>query len=231
MKRNNFSSLVKQEMVNRFESVVKEEIRLNAQSIESNQKQLEEARSTIQSLEVKIHTHKSEMTDLFASLMNTFLREKQLSDKKVEDFCSNVQKSMSSLKDDVATLSINHANSLSKEEYEERKHDMIKHFDVGINVNQANIESAKSYNEKMFVDGSKRHEDLWSKVDALQSLISDQNKELEKKIQTFKVDSDGVLQELRIYKKEMFIIDKKIENIYTLIERLQNREGLCHSRE
>lgn len=39
------------------------------------------------------------------------------------------------------------------------------------------------------------------------------------------IDRDGVLKELIRYKKEVLIIEKKIENIYTLIERLNGTVG------
>ena len=38
-----------------------------------------------------------------------------------------------------------------------------------------------------------------------------------------RLDRDGVLNQVRIYEKSMFIIEKKIENIYTLIERINKR--------
>ena len=34
-----------------------------------------------------------------------------------------------------------------------------------------------------------------------------------------KIDREGILKEIRIYEKTIFIIEKKIENIYTLIEK------------
>jgi hypothetical protein len=55
-------------------------------------------------------------------------------------------------------------------------------------------------------------------------------KELEKKIAGVSVDSEGVLKEIRICKKDSLIIDKKIENIYTLIERVNNRISECHKQ-
>jgi hypothetical protein len=47
--------------------------------------------------------------------------------------------------------------------------------------------------------------------------------DLEKKIDSVSIDAEGVLKEIRVYKKESMIIEKKIENIYTLIERLNKR--------
>ena len=231
MKRNNFSSLVKEEMVNRFESVVQEEIRANNLSIKSNQKDLDEANKTIQSLKEEIHRHKNDMDQLFNKLLDKFLNERKDADITVADFCGEVSKKISAFKDEILSFSVQLNECLSKADYEQRKLETIKYFDNQISTSQSNLENAKSYNEMMFVEGKQKREILEIKLSNFQTSVSEETKDLEKKIQTFKVDSTGVLEELRIYKKEMFIIDKKIENIYTLIERLQKREDLCHSRE
>lgn len=48
-----------------------------------------------------------------------------------------------------------------------------------------------------------------------------------------KIDREGVLKEVRIYKHDMFVIEKKIENIYTLIDRInkQREETVCRKQE
>lgn len=47
--------------------------------------------------------------------------------------------------------------------------------------------------------------------------------ELEEKLNVARVDFAGVMKELSISKRNSFILEKKIENIYTLIERLDKR--------
>ncbi len=49
--------------------------------------------------------------------------------------------------------------------------------------------------------------------------------ELEQKIYAHKVDVSGIMKELTVFKKENVVIEKKLENIYTLIERLQKQEN------
>lgn len=44
---------------------------------------------------------------------------------------------------------------------------------------------------------------------------------LERKLEEKAIDAEGYLKELQILKKELFIHDKKLENVYTLIERLK----------
>lgn len=45
--------------------------------------------------------------------------------------------------------------------------------------------------------------------------------QLEEKLACHTVDVAGIMKELNIYKKENYVTQKKIENIYTLIERLK----------
>lgn len=46
-------------------------------------------------------------------------------------------------------------------------------------------------------------------------------KELEEKISSHQIDVSGIMRELNIFKADNVITQKKIENIYTLIQRLQ----------
>ena len=46
-----------------------------------------------------------------------------------------------------------------------------------------------------------------------------------------RMEKDGVLKEIRKYEKTIFVIEKKIENIYTLIERINKRGEACHKPE
>jgi hypothetical protein len=48
---------------------------------------------------------------------------------------------------------------------------------------------------------------------------------------TARIDKEGALKEIRLCEKTIFIIEKKIENIYLLIERLNHREETCRKLE
>lgn len=61
------------------------------------------------------------------------------------------------------------------------------------------------------------------------------NGELDKKIESnfyaSRIDKDGVLKQIRVYDKSIVILEKQVENIYTLIERLNKRGEVCHKQE
>ena len=61
--------------------------------------------------------------------------------------------------------------------------------------------------------------------------LAEQSDRIEQRYNMNKIDRDGVLYEIRVREKELFIIEKKIENIYTLIERINKRGELCHKPE
>ncbi len=48
--------------------------------------------------------------------------------------------------------------------------------------------------------------------------------QLEEKLAAHTVDVDGIMRELQHFKKSTYIVEKQIENIYTLIERLKGRK-------
>ena len=60
------------------------------------------------------------------------------------------------------------------------------------------------------------------------------NGELDEKIKNSfhisRLERDSVLKQVRVYEKAMFVIEKKIENIYTLIERINKRGEVCHKQ-
>lgn len=49
--------------------------------------------------------------------------------------------------------------------------------------------------------------------------------EMDEKIAAHKVDVSGIMRELLMFKKENVIVEKKLENIYTLIDRIQKKEN------
>ncbi len=61
--------------------------------------------------------------------------------------------------------------------------------------------------------------------------IGDLIDKIEKRFSQLIIDKDSILKEIREWEKTIFIIEKKIENIYTLIDRLTKRGEVCHKQE
>ena len=72
--------------------------------------------------------------------------------------------------------------------------------------------------------------DLKGFKDDVYMRLSEHSERIEKKFNENKLDREGVIREIRIREKDLFVIEKKIENIYTLIERLNKRGESCHKQ-
>jgi phage host-nuclease inhibitor protein Gam len=57
------------------------------------------------------------------------------------------------------------------------------------------------------------------------------DEKIESKFSILRMDKDAIIKEIRVYDKTIFIMEKKIENIYTLIERINKRGDQCHRQE
>lgn len=51
--------------------------------------------------------------------------------------------------------------------------------------------------------------------------------DLNEKLSIYQMDKDGVLAEVRRYRKDVFIMQKKVENLYTQIDRINKRSQEC----
>jgi hypothetical protein len=100
----------------------------------------------------------------------------------------------------------------------------------------------KEYNNMHLSSLQNCNEDSKSACVAVQEVLSnlklyvkekfcELHKDVETKFNLSKIDKDRVLKEIRIYEKSQFIIEKKIENIYTLIERMNKRGAVCPKPE
>lgn len=56
------------------------------------------------------------------------------------------------------------------------------------------------------------------------------NDKIDEKSSISQMDKEGILKEVRVYDKTIFIMEKKIENLYTLIDRINKRGEECHKQ-
>lgn len=218
---NNFKHLIKEELVRRFESLVRDEIQRYEESISDNNKQFrllnnrldelvnqqKQDRTLIES--IKIHCKKElidEKNDLFEKFecQRRHVNEKV---KSIESLTNDIFKQSESfiskqdLLDQVSILQSQMINiGLSAEKQKSQLCQCI--HDIKEELSNL-ISDLETHTFKRFCD-------LYDKINKI-----NENSE------TSKIDLTGVLKELQVYKKSVFIIEKNIENIYTKISRLQ----------
>lgn len=103
----------------------------------------------------------------------------------------------------------------------------IEEMETSINFVKDMVETQKFYIHSEFYNIKKNCEQMFkefkNEINERPSEIPLVQEELEKKIADAVVDAKGVLRELEVAKKDAFVMQKKIEQIYSLLGR--NKEG------
>ena len=221
--RPNLSALIKDEVVRRFEDVVREEIRLYNISIERTDKAISKIVDKIDYLEKKIDANFNENKNTCYSVKRSFVKERECLEsdfKKERQFILSMKKTID---EKVINFDSIIENFCSKEYVDSLERSVFHYFNESYYDILQSVDAFKQY---LHENNSSLQKKLIDRVENLES----SNKELERKLELYKsssscqkVESDSVLRELQVYKKTMFILEKKIENLYTLIERLTAR--------
>jgi len=215
------------DLVKQFELVVKQEI-INHNKAVSASNQL-------------INSLKNELNSLSNSFKEKYRDDwnRELSfDKKIE----LIEKDIVLLRKEIADLSL--ISAKTSQDFDETKQSIKKELND-------HISEEKSFEERLQYLDDRIH-DLKKKISNLENFIRQESaelirrftkslsntkeeilsrpdgialvkQELTKKLEEGKVEKDGLIRELDVLKKQNFIQDKQIENLYTLIERLTNK--------
>ena len=218
--QNNFSTLIRQELVDSFADTVKNEIN-------EFEKTKIETKNSISNIEKSISSLKDDLKAINDSLQYTiqdilehFLKEKQSLKSEFEEqrryMKTNVldcQKHRKEVDDSIVKFikkqdceilfnGLNDKISKSDVNNYKNKEELKNYYDSKCKEFLLNLESITKYNCFMF--------------DVINSTLEKHKKNLEE----YKITTEGYARENLILKKEIFIMEKKIENLYTLIDRL-----------
>jgi len=222
--KNNFAHLIKQELVNRFEDVVKNEIRQHNLAIKKTnddvlelKKSFEDCLNDLKSLRKNQEENFNKTNENFHSekvsienccnLHKDFIRDKlNIMNLKVEGLSEDVsgmEKSENFLayRYEIQEFLKNESNVLR---------DIIRQ---GIDCGFLDYVKDKEFNIKSF-----------NELKNANSVLSKNISVILGKIDSYKVESDGLLKELRMYKKDVFILEKKIEALMTIVDNLKARK-------
>lgn len=221
--RNNLNELIRKQLVSQFENVVKEEIRQHNLAIERNDKSLKELQEAFREF------HKD-----YGKLQST---NEVLYQKNLQNFNEAIDKVNESF-DGQRTFIRNNDERINKIIIEFEKnidnfisHDLFFTFKTGLYGNfdyvYKKIKEQKQELKKSIYESYSKNKSLIQdyriKSDERFHVMDERFRVLEKSLEEYKIDSKGVLKELQVYKKTAFIMEKKIENLYTLVERLNKR--------
>jgi hypothetical protein len=208
----------------RFEALVKKEMIEHQHIISSHHKEMQGLRETL-SLSMEKAISLSERNEM-----------------ELQEFTNETTNQITRLKE---RLKADEALILEQRKMIEDMHQQLLGLYILL-ASKSDVEKLKKEIEVKIDYGTMNHlnslQNFQSEIKILvQSLKNDQvkfNLEIESKLSGLseigennfscsQIDKEGVLREIRTYKKDMFYIEKKIENIYTLIERLNKRVEIC----
>lgn len=221
MPRPNLSSLISEEMKRRFDTAIKDEI------AEFNRRH-QDYLNRIESLD---KYSKGAVEDV-RSEAKTFALIYSKQEKMYEEFKNYILELQTSqshaikkmVKDVEAKLDKFHSEKDKFLTTDNVQKELKAHLDDMDSVISTAVKELRSYKD-IATDMWKRIEiycnQEYNKIYDLFRHHRDKIDKLETKLLTFKIDSDGVLRELQVYKKSMFIIEKKIEDLYDKLGRLK----------
>lgn len=225
MRANNIQSLIKDEIVKRFEAVIKEEIRQYSLTVSRQDSEMLAIRSLLESILKDQNEWNVKNMQSKQDCIDAFKKEKKDLFEKNEDHRRYVNEKVNSFNKDVECLKQDSLLFV-------KNSDLVKSL-LTLKSEMIDMEFRAELERKRLrelIDQEKQT--ILSKIDMETKTLNEHNdlmtrqyQEQEKKINVSSVDSKGILKELLVYKKSMLIIEKKIENIYTLIER--NTKTTC----
>ena len=221
MRGNNFRDLIKEELVNRFEDVVKNEINEFRKSQDNISSRFIQIESQLKLLHSEVKYLKDFVTKKCEDVYIKCEQDKNNLEKSFDE-----QRKFIRVNSDAITTHIKE-NSHILESFADQSN-VEKSFEF------VNVEIKGIKNELHRAKEEAKNEDFILKTvlqgyfDVKSNFLQDELSDLAKdfsdvksKISCFSVDNEGFLRELKCCKKEAFVQEKKIENIYTLIERLR----------
>jgi len=220
--------LKKSDLSKQFELVVKQEIK-NYQ--DSHNLVLQAIRDLKEGISVVEFYSKEAFSKLECRQSKIILEIVELSKsmKELESKCDRNFSNMEKVKSDCTNelgmhIDLSLRNS-RKNEFNENRIDEIKKVieDMDDDIKGFPIVISNyfdSINYRIAKDFKRMKEEILS----LPSAVDEIRKDYDEKINCHKVDTEGIMKEIRISRKDMIIIQKQIENIYTLIERLKKAE-------
>ena len=219
--------LKRNDLAKQFELVVQQEIKNHNDQMLATNLAVNELRLDIDKISKSLH--------LSTSLHDSNIKIRDVQDEHQCDVINKLlQKLDSHINDQRILNERNSKEDLDKVEAIDRLFKMIEKLTDKLSslseYVQVNSDSISSISESMHssLESLERKnaaslKNFKNEIASLPSEAQEVKKELQKQMSIDRVDFTGLLKELRGYKKENFIIDKKFEHIYTLIERLDKR--------
>lgn len=212
----------------RFEALVRKEMIEHQHIISSYQQEMQALRDALNLATEKCKSiSERNEKDLEEFKAQTIYNINFLKDriKSNEALIINQRKTIEDLHQEILTMYLMHA---SKNDLDKLKHS----FAIEIKTNTvSHLNSFQEFQRESQILIQSLKNDLVKLSSETEQKLNRLSDKGDKNFSIAQIDKDSVLKEVRVYQKDIFTIEKKIENIYTLIERINKRGALCHKPE
>jgi phage host-nuclease inhibitor protein Gam len=212
----------------RFEALLKQEMTEHKAVISSHHKEMQDLRDALKMAMERFNAlyerSEQEFKDmaLHYNQQILFLTEKV---KANEIFISDQKQTILSLYQQLHDFQLTYCSQIDKENLKKEMNSQIKEANGNYSTSFQNLQQEL----KSLYRGLK--EEVNNLQMHMNDRFNDSHEYMANKLSVSKLEKEAVLNEIRVYDKSQFIIEKKIENIYTLIERLNKRGETCPKQE
>jgi len=222
----NKSQISRQTMVDKFELLMRQEIINHNKAIESNNAALEDLRTALihiqKQLSATIANHECFAMSIERDVKDLKQRQEKLEKSisiKLTSFQERLENENYSFTKKIDAIE---SNYLEQEEFKSAL-EQVYHE---INFLNSKLTDIKTWIFQTIYDleqkTQKQIEEYKKEIYEKPSDFHEIKKELEKKLEEAVVDAKGIDRKLKVEGKAIFIIEKKIENLYSLIKKMQN---------
>ena len=219
--QQNFGHLIKQELVSRFESVVKNEL----DSFANDKSQINEALSKLQEelrcVREEVKALRKDMQSNLKIVADSFVAEKKKLQDEFEEqrrylrICTDlVNKQLKFMNESISQF----VSTQTLDEALESVKVWLLHAEFKIH------ESKKDLQVELHDTKTKLEHSFKSEVDSCLEKVQFLTKSMDSystRVNDFITSNEGFSKEILIYKKTLFIMEKHIEDLYTQISRLK----------
>ena len=215
--------LKKNDLVKQFELVVKQEIINHNEAVLNSNQSINKMKQELESFKTKLNKYEYIQTENKSKTSQTINDECALADRIcreryhiLDDRINKLSNSISNIEAEVLKISKSYINesefNCALDIYERG----IERITTAFHATQKNCDFKLQQLEKSYKDQFEKYK---KEIEATPTVMEVFKKEISKKLEDQKNDNEGILKEVRLYKKQIFIQEKEIEHLLTRCNR------------
>ena len=224
----NLSNIQTLQSDKRIEALVKEQQREHQHVISGHHKEMQDLRDSLNLATEKFKSLSEKSQEELRDLMTYTVRQVSQLNEIIWANEKQISEQKKTIEDLNKELLVFHSLYTSRNDMDRFKKEVKDQITEVVTCNINGYQECQSHLKGLF---NSLKEDLTKSKEEIQKKFFELIDQMGKNFNITKIDRDGVLKEIRVWDKTIFIIEKKIENIYTLIERMNKRGETCPKPE